>query len=79
MLRYVICLHATWSVNSVAHSFGNRPYNKNIPPCESKFTSIVACGEGWHNFHHVYPYDYAASEYGILNQWNPTKLWIDFL
>ena len=35
-------------------------------------------GEGWHNWHHQYPYDYAASEFGITSQFNPTKLFIDF-
>ena len=77
-LRWVMELHATWCVNSVAHTYGYRPY-KNIPPCESFFTSFVANGEGWHNWHHAYPYDYAASEDGILLQWNHTKLLIDCL
>ena len=34
-------------------------------------------GEGWHNWHHAYPYDYAASEFGISSQYNPSKLFID--
>jgi stearoyl-CoA desaturase (delta-9 desaturase) len=77
-LRWVMMAHATWFVNSVAHTFGYRPY-KNIPPCESLITSIVAAGEGWHNWHHTYPFDYATSEYGIFSQWNPSKLLIDLL
>ena len=36
-------------------------------------------GEGWHNWHHKYPYDYAASECGIHKQFNPTKLFIDLM
>ena len=39
---------------------------------------VLAVGEGWHNWHHQYPYDYAASEFGITSQFNPTKLFIDF-
>jgi len=39
--------------------------------------SILAVGEGWHNWHHKYPFDYAASELGVLAQYNPTKLFID--
>ena len=27
--------------------------------------------------HHKYPFDYAASEYGVLRQFNPTKMIID--
>ena len=71
-------LHSTWCVNSVAHTFGYRPYI-DIPPSESLFTSLVANGEGWHNWHHAYPYDYAAAEDGIFLQWNHTKAFIDFL
>ena len=26
--------------------------------------SVVAVGEGWHNFHHAYPHDYSANEHG---------------
>ena len=77
-LRWVLELHATWCVNSVAHTIGYRPY-KNIPPSESFITSILACGEGWHNWHHTYPYDYAAAEDGIFFKWNHTKLLIDTL
>ena len=76
MLRWVLTLHATWCVNSVAHFFGYRPY-KNIPPTESLATSVLAVGEGWHNYHHRFPFDYSASEYGIFKQYNPTKLFID--
>jgi stearoyl-CoA desaturase (delta-9 desaturase) len=36
-------------------------------------------GEGWHNWHHKYPFDYAASEFGISSQFNPSKLFIDML
>ncbi|KDO15864.1 hypothetical protein SPRG_18595, partial [Saprolegnia parasitica CBS 223.65] len=39
--------------------------------------ALLAIGEDWHNWHHVFPYDYAASEFGIASQYNPTKLFID--
>ncbi|KAF8820475.1 putative fatty acyl-CoA desaturase [Cardiosporidium cionae] len=75
--RWVLCLHATWTVNSVAHLWGDRPYNQSINPSENLFTSLVAVGEGWHNWHHEYPFDYATSEGGIFEYWNPSKLLID--
>ena len=34
-------------------------------------------GEGWHNFHHSFPFDYATAEKGSLLQFNPTKIFID--
>lgn len=76
ILRWLITMHSTWCVNSVAHFFGYHPYNDK-PPSESWITSLLAIGEGWHNYHHRYPYDYATSEFGIFQQWNPTKLFID--
>ena len=44
---------------------------------ENPLVSLGALGEGWHNWHHKYPFDYAASEFGIERQFNPTKLFID--
>eukprot|EP00607_Mallomonas_marina_P006444 CAMPEP_0182428254 /NCGR_PEP_ID=MMETSP1167-20130531/21789_1 /TAXON_ID=2988 /ORGANISM="Mallomonas Sp, Strain CCMP3275" /LENGTH=188 /DNA_ID=CAMNT_0024611025 /DNA_START=486 /DNA_END=1052 /DNA_ORIENTATION=- len=76
-LRYILVLHATWCVNSAAHLFGDHPYDPHMWPAENPFVSYVAIGEGWHNWHHKYPFDYAASEFGIGKQFNPTKLFID--
>lgn len=28
------------------------------------FVSLGALGEGWHNYHHTFPYDYKTSELG---------------
>ena len=49
--RWLMCLHATWTVNSVAHTFGSRPYTPNMYPSESWFTTLVAVGEGYHNWY----------------------------
>jgi len=77
-LRYVWVLHCTWMVNSAAHLWGERPYDPNSNPAENPLVSILSVGEGWHNWHHKYPFDYAASEYGVLRQFNPTMMLIDF-
>ncbi|CAM9875825.1 unnamed protein product, partial [Discosporangium mesarthrocarpum] len=76
-LRYCVVLHFTWFVNSAAHMFGDHPYDHKSWPSENPFVSVCAIGEGWHNWHHKYPFDYAASEFGIGTQFNPTKLFID--
>eukprot|EP00466_Bigelowiella_natans_P008709 jgi/Bigna1/50875/estExt_Genewise1.C_980064 len=76
-LRYVVVLHFTWLVNSAAHLWGTRPYDPKSNPAENRWVSIAAIGEGWHNWHHAFPFDYAASELGISKQWNPTKLFLD--
>ena len=79
VLRWILLLHATWCVNSVAHMWGTKPYNPRLSSRQNMFTSIVAVGEGWHNYHHAYPYDYRASEFGWMQEWNPTTLFLDGL
>lgn len=76
ILRYVWTLHITWLVNSVAHMWGWKPYDKRINPVENLFVSLGAIGEGFHNYHHTFPQDYATSEYGAAYL-NFTKGFID--
>ncbi len=64
-LRYCLVLHFTWLVNSAAHLYGDHPYDPTIWPAENPLVSVAAIGEGWHNWHHRYPYDYAASVRGV--------------
>ncbi|XP_051002917.1 stearoyl-CoA desaturase 4-like [Acomys russatus] len=62
-LRYSVFLNFTWLVNSAAHLYGYRPYDRNIGARENPSVSVVSLGEGFHNYHHTFPYDYSASEY----------------
>ncbi|GLG96654.1 Acyl-CoA Delta(11) desaturase [Gryllus bimaculatus] len=64
LARYTFQLHATWLVNSAAHIWGMRPYDKNISPTQNLGVAIVSLGEGWHNYHHVFPWDYKTAELG---------------
>ncbi|OXU32084.1 hypothetical protein TSAR_007841 [Trichomalopsis sarcophagae] len=68
IIRYVWLLNATFLVNSFAHMWGNRPYNSNVKPTENATVSFFTLGEGWHNYHHSFPWDYKAAElpgYGL--------------
>ena len=64
ILRYVVTLNSTWLVNSAAHLYGNKPYDKFISPSENYYVNFATGGEGWHNYHHVFPWDYKAAELG---------------
>lgn len=66
VFRYTWLLHCTWAINSFAHMYGNRPYDKNITPRQNIYTAICSLGEGWHNYHHAFPYDYRASEFPYM-------------
>lgn len=46
ILRYTCVLNATWCVNSVAHIWGNKPYDKNVTPAQNMSVSIFTLGEG---------------------------------
>lgn len=76
MLGWVLLLNGTWAVNSAAHLWGARPYDKRINPAENLFVSILAAGEGYHNFHHAFPWDYRAAESSFYI-FNVTSMWID--
>ncbi|KAI2798745.1 hypothetical protein BLOT_010723 [Blomia tropicalis] len=76
VVRYVYSLNVTWLVNSWSHMYGTRPYDGNIAPVESTVRHLLL-GEGFHNYHHAFPWDYRASELGPLDVFNPCTGLID--
>lgn len=48
-----------------------------INPSENITVALLALGEGWHNYHHVFPWDYKAAELGDYKL-NATTAFIDF-
>lgn len=70
----VIAVHGL--LGSVSHMYGQRRYNKSISARDIGLMSVIAAGEGYHNFHHTFPYDYSVSEFG--QTFNISKLFIDF-
>jgi len=63
--QYITNLHATWFVNSAAHIFGHRPYNHKIQPRENWAVALFGYNEGFHNYHHQFPWDWRIAEHGI--------------
>lgn len=45
LLRYTLILNATWLVNSAAHMWGNKPYDKFINPRENPLVAFSAIGK----------------------------------
>lgn len=77
MFRWTFILNVTWLVNSAAHTWGDKPYDVNINPVENPTVAAFAFGEGWHNYHHVFPWDYKTAELGNYRA-NYTTAFIDF-
>lgn len=76
VMRFCITLNIAFFVNSVAHMWGAKPYDKYISPVENLGVALATLGEGWHNYHHVFPWDYKTGELG--NAYNPSTTFIDF-
>lgn len=77
VLRTIVVVHHLFTVNSIAHIFGIRPYNRDIGPTESKITMYLSLGEGSHNYHHTFPMDYANCEKQWWEVFNPSTLCVD--
>src|SRR5258708_29669684 len=57
-LRLVLQYHATFAINSLAHSLGAQPYDSSTSARDHFLTALVTLGEGYHNFHHRFQNDY---------------------
>jgi stearoyl-CoA desaturase (delta-9 desaturase) len=55
LVRIFLVHHVTWSVNSVCHFWGSRPYRTGDHSRNNLLFGILALGEGWHNNHHAFP------------------------
>jgi len=65
LVRIFFTHHVTWSVNSICHVFGNKPYKTSDTSSNNWLVGILAFGEGWHNNHHAFP----QSAYHGLKPW----------
>jgi stearoyl-CoA desaturase (Delta-9 desaturase) len=74
--RIVATQHTTFFINSACHCMGRQPYSTKCSARDSFFLAIFTLGEGYHNYHHEFQYDYRN---GVKPwQWDPTKwlIWV---
>jgi len=62
VVRMAVLHHATWSINSICHAVGDRPFltrdqSRNVWPL-----ALISMGESWHNLHHADP---TAARHGV--------------
>jgi len=57
LIRIGLLHHITWSINSVCHVYGERPFATRDGDKASNFwpLAIISMGESWHNLHHADP------------------------
>lgn len=51
----IAVLHATFAINSLAHSIGTRRFATRDSSGNHWLLALLTLGEGWHNNHHRYP------------------------
>ncbi|MBW8191271.1 fatty acid desaturase [Neiella marina] len=74
VLRLVASHHFTFFINSLAHIWGKRTYTEKNSARDNGWLALLTYGEGYHNFHHLFEYDYRN---GIRwYQFDPSKWFI---
>ncbi len=72
LVRIFFLHHVTWSINSICHYFGTRPYDSHDQSRNNPVMGLLAFGEGWHNAHHAFP---ASARHG-LRWWEFDSSWM---
>jgi stearoyl-CoA desaturase (Delta-9 desaturase) len=65
LVRIFFDHHVTWSVNSICHVYGARPFQTKDESRNNIWMALPSFGEGWHNNHHAFP----SSAYHGLKWW----------
>ncbi|MET7419547.1 acyl-CoA desaturase [Dactylosporangium sp. NPDC005555] len=63
LVRVTALHHVTWSVNSVCHMIGERPFAARDRSANFWPLAILSMGESWHNLHHADP---TSARHGVL-------------
>lgn len=75
-VRIFFLHHFTWFINSLAHTWGDKPFCQEQTAVNNFVVSLFTFGEGYHNYHHTFANDYRN---GIRwFHYDPTKwlIWI---
>jgi stearoyl-CoA desaturase (Delta-9 desaturase) len=63
LVRMALLHHVTWSVNSICHVVGERPFSSKDKATNFWPLAILSFGESWHNSHHADP---TIARHGVL-------------
>ena len=58
LLRLFLLHHFTWFINSLAHYWGHQNYSTEHSAVDNYIICLLTFGEGYHNYHHTFAYDY---------------------
>jgi len=63
LVRVALLHHVTWSINSICHTIGARPFVSRDKSANVWWLAIPSMGESWHNLHHADP---TCARHGVL-------------
>lgn len=63
LVRIALVHHVTWSINSICHVFGQRPFRTRDNSANNRWLALPSLGESWHNLHHAEP---TAARHGVM-------------
>ncbi|MFK0199011.1 acyl-CoA desaturase [Streptomyces lavendulae] len=63
LVRVALLHHVTWSINSICHAVGKRPFRSRDRSGNVWWLAVLSCGESWHNLHHADP---TSARHGVL-------------
>ncbi|MFJ9028923.1 acyl-CoA desaturase [Streptomyces sp. NPDC102274] len=63
LVRVALLHHVTWSINSICHAVGKRPFKSRDRSGNVWWLAVLSCGESWHNLHHADP---TSARHGVL-------------
>jgi stearoyl-CoA desaturase (delta-9 desaturase) len=63
LVRIFVLHHVTWSINSICHAIGQRPFAARDKSTNFWPLAILSFGESWHNMHHADP---TSARHGVL-------------
>jgi stearoyl-CoA desaturase (delta-9 desaturase) len=55
LIRIFLVHHSVWSVNSICHLFGRRPFKTRERSTNNPWLCLTSMGGAWHNNHHAFP------------------------
>jgi stearoyl-CoA desaturase (delta-9 desaturase) len=70
-VRVFLLHHATFSINSLCHYFGRRPFATSDQSHNLAWLAPIAFGEAWHNNHHAFP---TSARHGLGRWQRPERL-----
>lgn len=63
LVRISLLHHVTWSINSICHAIGDRPFVSRDKSANVWWLAIPSGGESWHNLHHADP---TCARHGVM-------------